>query len=515
VLLIFLCWKHSFSQTLPISWGPLESKRGVLLDILPIRSADFYALRFNGGLLGSYRVNTYNQLAFLLQQRIKPVTETGFANIQSSAFFAGKFQVFLSDRSGSTMSLYSQTIIEGEENSLSELRFAYEDNRIGAKPNFQILISQNQHFLAITYEIPGRKENRDLHGYVLFDSTFVEIERGEYLLPFDGNMATINQNHITNQGEYLISVTEHKDRNDRFFGRSWENFKAFHVFKIKKDSLKEFHVQLQERRIDDILMSSNNSGLVSMTGLYGKGNNRGIEGVFSMNLNTFADSITGYKYSAFDQDIVRESKSTFFMNSLFRRGNQNGDDPQAFSYKLRTIQTLEDNSQVGYLEQYYERQFTNYDTRTGITTVNNYYYYMDVVVFKLAPDGTYLWGKRIPKNQISMNDNGPYSSFAGFNNQKTAYVLFNDNKRNYDESGMFARDDNSLYGLSVSPWRNVVSLVTIDLNSGNIERSTLFSRKELSAIAVPKLMKVDWKNQEVLLYSVNRNREKFGLISFK
>ena len=140
---------------------------------------------------------------------------------------------------------------------------------------------------------------------------------------------------------------------------------------------------------------------------------------------------------------------------------------------------------------------------------------MDIVVFKLGPDGTYLWGKRIPKNQISMNDNGPYSSFAGFNNQKTAYVLFNDNKRNYDESGMFARDDNSLYGLSVSPWRNVVSLVTIDLNSGNIERSTLFSRKELSAIAVPKLMKVDWKNQEVLLYSVNRNREKFGLISFK
>ena len=193
---------------------------------------------------------------------------------------------------------------------------------MGAKPNFHLIMSQNQNFLAITYEIPGRKENRDLHGYVLFDSTFTEIERGEYLLPYNGNMATINQNHITNQGDYLIAVTEHKDRNDRFFGRSWENFKALHIFKIKKDSLKEFNVQLQDKRIDDLFMSSNNLGLVSMTGLYGRGKNNGIEGVFSMNLNTRKDTITGYKYSPFDLEVLRESRSDFQLNSFIRRSNQ-------------------------------------------------------------------------------------------------------------------------------------------------------------------------------------------------
>ncbi|MFM7388813.1 MAG: hypothetical protein ACKO5L_11720, partial [Bacteroidota bacterium] len=189
----------TWAQGLPVSWGPLESKRGNLVDILPIRSADFYALRFNPGLFGSYKVNTYNQLAFTSQQKIKPVTETGFANIESSAFFAGKFQVFLSDRSGTTMALYSQSILEGEENAPSELRCSYEDIRIGARPNFQLLLSQNQRFLAITYEIPGRRANRDVYGYVMFDSTFTEIARGEYLLPFNGNMSTINQNHVTNR----------------------------------------------------------------------------------------------------------------------------------------------------------------------------------------------------------------------------------------------------------------------------------------------------------------------------
>lgn len=503
------------AQELPVSWGPLETKRGNLVDILPIRSADFYALRYNSGLFGSYKLNTYNQLAFTSQQRIKPVTETGFANIESSAFFAGKFQVFLSDRSGTTMALYSQSILEGEENAPSELRCSYEDIRIGARPNFQLLLSQNQRFLAITYEIPGRRANRDLYGYVMFDSTFSEIARGEYLLPFDGNMSTINQNHVTNRGEYLIAVTEHKDRNDRFFGRAWENFKALHVYKINNDSLQEFNVQLADKRIDDLNMSSNNHGLVSMTGLYGRGNNNGIEGVFSMNLDTRKDSVTGYKYSPFDLEVLRESRSASQLNNYIRRNNNRGEDPQVFSYKLRQLQTLEDNSQVGYLEQYYERQYTNYDSRTGITTVNYYYYYLDIVVFKLAPDGTYLWGRRIPKNQISMNDHGPYSSFIGFNNQRNAYVLFNDNKKNYDDGGGFTRNGNDVFGLNLSAWRNVVALVTIDLANGNLDRSTMFSRKELSAIAVPKTMKIDWKNKEVLLYAVNRNREKFGLISFK
>jgi hypothetical protein len=252
-----------------------------------------------------------------------------------------------------------------------------------------------------------------------------------------------------------------------------------------------------------------------MTGLYGRGNNSGIEGVFSMSLDLQKDQVTGYKYSPFDMEVLRESRSAQQMTNFIRRSNNRGEDPQVFSYKLRQMQTLEDNSQIGYLEQYYERQFTNYDSRTGVTTINNYYYYMDIVVFKLAPDGTYLWGRRIPKNQISMNDHGPFSSFIGFNNQKNAYLIFNDNKKNYDDGGGFSRNNNNIYGLNLSLWRNVVALVTVDLANGNLERGTMFTRKELSAIAVPKTMKVDWKNKEVLLYAVNRNREKFGLISFK
>ena len=43
----------------------------------------------------------------------------------------------------------------------------------------------------------------------------------------------------------------------------------------------------------------------------------------------------------------------------------------------------------------------------------------------------------------------------------------------------------------------------------------LFSKKDLSALVIPKQMHVDWKNMELLMYAINRNREKFGILSFK
>ena len=109
ILSIVLIFQFNlFGQSPPVNWGPLESKTGTLLDVLPIQSGDFYTLRYSGGLLGSYRATLHNQLAFVSQFRIKPVTENGIANVESGAYFAKDLYVFLSDRTNGTMGLYSQ-----------------------------------------------------------------------------------------------------------------------------------------------------------------------------------------------------------------------------------------------------------------------------------------------------------------------------------------------------------------------------------------------------------------------
>ncbi len=163
------------AQPLPVNWGPLESQPGQLLDILPIQSGDFYTLRYTGGVFGSYRSTLHNQLAFVNQTRIKPITENGIGNMETATYFAGKLQVFISDKSNGIMSLYSKAI-EDDNSSISTLRCSYQDSRLSAHPNFQIAQSQNGKYLAIFYDIPGRKENRDIYGYVVFDSSFTKIQ---------------------------------------------------------------------------------------------------------------------------------------------------------------------------------------------------------------------------------------------------------------------------------------------------------------------------------------------------
>jgi hypothetical protein len=516
VAFVILLVQFSYAQELPVNWGPLESKPGNLLEIMPIRSADFYTLRYTGGLFGSYRSTLHNQLTFVTQQKIKPVTETGYGNVDGGIYFANKFHVFLSDRGNGTMTLYSQTLDDALAVSApSELRASYSDARMGARPNFNIMCSQNRRFLVVYYDIPGKKENRDVYGYTVFDSTFTQVQSGEYALPFDGNLTTINQHHITNEGDYLLVVTEHKDRNDRFFGKDYENFKALHIFKIKENTLKEFNVNLEDKRIDDIMVTSNDQQQVSMTGLFGKGGRSGVEGIFTIMVDLAKDTITNYKYVNFGPDVLRESRTDKQMSKMELRWKKKGEAPQIYSYKLRQINALADGSQIGYIEQYYVRRVTNYDTRTGVTTTNYYYYYMDIVAFKILKDGSFAWTNRIPKSQISLNDNGPYSSFIAFNNDQKAYLIFNDSKKNYDDANYFNQAQKNVYGFNLNPRKNVVAINSIDLNTGAMERKGFFTRKELSAIVVPKMMKVDWINKEVLLYAINRNREKFGIISFK
>ena len=94
--------------------------------------------------------------------------------------------------------------------------------------------------------------------------------------------------------------------------------------------------------------------------------------------------------------------------------------------------------------------------------------------------------------------------------------IFNDNKKNYDELGDFSRDENnSAYSYNLSPRNNAVSNCSIDIETGVLVRKILFSRKELSSIVIPKMILVNQKDKELLLYAITRGKERFGILSFK
>ncbi len=501
----------------PIFWGELERSQGSLLEILPKNSTDFYSLRYTGSSFGTYRISENENLSFLQQKRIKLVAETGIANFETAYYFGNQLIVFLSDKSNGMMTLYMQPYDDNlEAAGPSQLIASYSNNKLGAQPNFSIIQSQNRKYIGVVWEVPGRKEISDVYGYKVLDQKLIEIQSGEYDLPFDGNLTTINEQHISNSGEYLVSITEHTKPNDRLFSRDFENFKALHLFKINNNQLKEFSINVDGLRVDDMQLNSNDSSICTLSGLYSKGNRQGILGVFIITIDAKNDSIISKGINPFDKEISMES---WLDNDLYDRQATIGSNPnlqnQFYNYRLREIFVLQDGSIVGSMEQYYVYRRANYDNRTGMSSNVSYYYYDDIIAFKIGKSGTFDWQKRISKSQVSINDGGPFSSYSSFTDGKTINFIFNDNLRNYDDLGNFRKDLRRVYSFNLSKRKNVAAITSLNLNDGQIERKNLFARKDIKSIVVPKMFKVDLVNKEILMYSILGNKERFGVLNFK
>jgi hypothetical protein len=506
------------SQEFPISWGNLERSNGSLIEILPRTNTDFYTLRWSGGrTFGSYRITNHENLSFIQTQRIKQVAENGIANFENAYYFGGKLYVFLSDKKSGEMSLYYQIYdSELKPSGDSELIATYNNNKLNAKPNFKILQSWNREFIGVVWEIPGKRTTSDIYGYKVFNNTMNSIQSGEYVIPFDGNLTSINENHISNQGDYYLSLTEHLRPNDRFMGRASDNFKAIHVYKIRNNELKEFQVDLDGKRVDDITLSSNDSSFFTLSGIYGSGNLSGIEGIFIVRIDSKNDSVVSRGMVPFSRDLVFQNLNERQRDKAEQRLLNRNSEPQLYNYRLRDTYTQPDGSVLGSIEQYYVHRRVTYDNRTGVSSTIYYYYYDDIIAFKIGKSGQFEWQKMIPKSQVSINDGGPFSSYTTFMNDKKMYFIFNDNLKNYNEDGSFSlnMNSNSIYSLNLSKRRNAAAIASIDIETGEITRNTLFTRKELNSIVIPKMFKINLLTHELLMYAILGGKERFGILNF-
>lgn len=507
----------SLGQNVSTEWSALTRSSGSVLKVIPKDSNTFYTLRWSGGnTLGNYKFTLHDFLEQISEKRIKPITGQGIGTFETAFHANNMLFSFISDKTGPNSELYVQPYHEemGESGS-PELIASYANPKIGAKSNFLIQQSMNRKYFGIMWEIPGKRKESDVYGYKIIDNYLQTVSQGEYVMPFDGNMSTINEFHLTNDGEFFICLTEHHKPNDRLFTRDYRNFKAIHLYKIKNDSLKEYTLEIDDYRIDDMRFNSNNANIVTLTGVFGRGLNQGIQGVFQLKIDTQKDSILSKGFTAFDENLSLERfDNDVVLNNFSNRNNLNNNNNYTYDYRMRELFLQEDGTLVGSVEQYYIYRRVNYDNRTGLSSTVYYYYYDDIIAFKIGLNGKFDWQKRIEKSQVSINDNGPYSSYASYCDGKKLCFLFNDNIRNYAEDGLFNKEGERVYALNLSVRRNVAATSEIDIQNGNVLRKTLFTRKDIKSLIVPKMFELDQKNKLLFLYAVNGFNERFGIIKY-
>jgi hypothetical protein len=236
------------------------------------------------------------------------------------------------------------------------------------------------------------------------------------------------------------------------------------------------------------------------------------DGFFNAQINLLADTVTALGFIPLSAEIMLSEHEAGEQIRLQKRMERKGETPQLSRYEVRDIYTLQDGSYIGSIEKYYVYTNTTYNNQTGQRMTTNYYYYNDIVAFCIAPNGQLRWEQRIPKIQVSINDYGPFSSYASFIDSTSLNFIFNDTETNYDENGVFKEGLKEVATFSLSKNKNVGAWVRIDIQTGQMQRQVSHERATENILLIPKAFEFDLQNRGIYTYGVLGPQEKFGYI---
>ncbi len=505
-----------YAQDFTIEWGELQRTSGQIIYLIPNRTNEFYALRWAGGnILGNYQVSKHVGFETVAKKKIKLIAENSIANFEGARVFNNQLVVFLSDKRDNQNHLFIQSFDEELAPNGEPIRIASFDlDKSRKKGFFDIIQSQNKELLGVVWEIPGKKDESDIYGFKVFDKNLKLINDGEYPLPYHPKLSEIHSHHISNKGDYFLALTEYDENTSSKSSQRNGNYKALHIYHINDDGLDDFILNVGDKRVEALTLSSNTDNLLTITGTYGEMNQQGVLGIFYQRINLLDGKVINEGFQKFDPSFVTEDWTVKEKKKAAKKEEKGkGETPHLYHFRMKEVTVLEDGSIVGTMEQFYIRVQSDTDYRMGTSTQTYYYYYNDIIAYKVNQEGNFEWVERIEKSQASINDNGTYSSFASFVANNKMYFIFNDNISNYRPDGSF-NETEGIYTANYSKKRNTVALTELDLKSGKTTRRTLFGREEIGALAVPKLFSVSYQTKEMILYSIWGRKEKIGLIKF-
>lgn len=499
-----------------VKWGEKVKSEGRLNYIIPVKGSEFYTRRTTGGMMGisgGPKLSYHKNFEVSATGKIELKVEGGKGGIEAVHYIGGKLLVFVSDIKEGGNNIFMQEYSSSIETKGSAKKIAsYTFEKGKTKGSFDVISSRNKEFFAVLWSIPGKKDAQDSYGYKVFDGELNEVSTGDYELPFDAQLSTINQYHLSNTGDFFISVDEYEKGEKKLF-KSFTNYKATHIYQITPDGIEEFEVGLGNKRIVAMDMNSDNNHIFTLVGTYGERGQGGIKGLFHVRVDFDKKEILSEGFEEFGKDFITQDWSDKQKEKAEKKEKKGKGEPAFFNYTMRQTEVLKDGSVIGSMEQYYVVVTTYTDPKTGATRTTYHYYYNDIVAFKINTAGEFEWLQKINKFQHSTNDGGYFSSYSRFVNDGKLCFIFNDNDQNYNESGKFVgREKGGVYGAAYTKKKNVVAIVDMDLETGEYTRKTFFDRAEVMAIAVPKMFEVDYQENTLLLYTTFWGKERFGLM---
>lgn len=389
----------------------------------------------------------------------------------------------------------------GELKEIAEINAERKSNR----GSFYFKSSPNSNYILLVSHNPvSQKYNNEKLEFCLLDSGIHQIWNQTFTLPYKDQDFFPLEFIVDDNGNVLMLSKVYlskEDQKDKNLDKSEYYYTLLQFTKDEHDDIeyKETIFQLKDKYIVNMMLNVDKESNIKVAGYYSnKKDLNTIIGVYSFSFPFGTDNLGKIKLYELEEGFIPD----FITETPMKFGEEGEPELQLTHYYF-----YEDGSSllVGEHVLFSEVCFT--DIRTALTTCNYSYYFNDIFLVKMDPDGNVKWKIRIPKRQLTRNDYGAYSSFALGVIDDKVILTYNENPKN------FKIKSSNAYSFMSDPGRSTVVLIEIDKN-GHVKKNELFSNFKKRAWYKPSLnYQID--NNSMIMFNQKLRIYQIGKIHYK
>ncbi len=388
---------------------------------------------------------------------------------------------------------------DGMPQDIPELLAEATARRRGTTP-FGYVLSRDGKRMLIYPGNPSERRVSERYAYRVVDDQLQTVWQKDLELPVGTELLELGAYRIDSRGRmFVMSGVGQPEKSMRGAERqrSDRNY-AVVAFDPEANTIKEFDVAVDGKWVIATSFDVDENDNVVIGGFYSNDRYFSIAGTFFLRIDGATRKIEATGMKAFDRELL---------NQFARRSNDREQELQDFYFDHFIVRP--DGGAVFVAEQYYIRQQWRTDFTTGRQEIIYYYYYNDLLVVDVLPDGTINWARRVPKEQVSINDRGAFSSYALARSGNDLYVLFNDDPSNVE---LLDKNPKAVPRAMNSLKRSSATFVKISAD-GSQARKNLFRSRDSDVLLRPKIWYSPGEG-ELFLYARQRKTYRFGHLQF-
>lgn len=297
-------------------------------------------------------------------------------------------------------------------------------------------------------------------------------------------------------GEWIEG--ESGKRKDREYKRH------FFSIDLETNEVMDYDYDLGDDIISDHRFIVDDEGNIMIAGFYSHNTSSGVQGIFYLQIDGDTKKVSTTTKEQFSEDFMLSNYSDKQQAKIKKKAEKKDREIQMYNYDLDHLILNEGGGVTMVGERYYTRTVTTTDSN-GNRRTTTYYYYGDIITCSVNAQGEIMWVTRVPKNQVTSNDGGYYSSYSMFVDGDKIHFLYNDHIDNQEKT---RSGEMRSYRFGKN---GCITLGTV-FSDGLTSREVLIGEK-MQLFLRPKIYR-QLNDEELLVLLVKKKQKQFAKVKF-